>query len=86
MHNGNIHSSKNMTIFRVSFKPELVYMIIVTLENNNTKIHAIECVSHMRDIKGHFTPRGRTNLLCKRLENLTCDWPKASNRFQPLYT
>jgi hypothetical protein len=23
---------------------------------------------------------------CKRLEILTCDWPKGSNRSQPLYT
>jgi hypothetical protein len=25
---------------------------------------------------GRFTPRGRANLLCKRLEILTCDWSK----------
>ena len=26
------------------------------------------------------------NSLCKRLEILTCDWPKGSNRSQPLDT
>jgi hypothetical protein len=26
--------------------------------------------------KGHFTPRGRADLLCKRLKILTCNWPK----------
>jgi hypothetical protein len=36
-------------------------------------------------IEGRFTPRGRVNLLCKRLEILTCDWPKGSNRSQRLY-
>jgi hypothetical protein len=36
--------------------------------------------------KGRFKPRGRAKLLCKRLEILTCDWPKGSNRSQPLYT
>jgi hypothetical protein len=36
--------------------------------------------------KGRFTPRGRGNSLCKRLEILTCDWSKGSNRSQPLYT
>jgi hypothetical protein len=25
-----------------------------------------------------FTPRGRANSLCKRVEILTCDWPKGS--------
>jgi hypothetical protein len=35
----------------------------------------------------NITPRGRANSLCKkRLEILTCDWPKGSNRSQPLYT
>jgi hypothetical protein len=36
--------------------------------------------------EGRFTPRGRATLLCKRLEILTCDWPKGSNQSQPLYT
>jgi hypothetical protein len=36
--------------------------------------------------KGRFTPRSRANSLCKRLETLTCDWPKGSNWPQPLYT
>jgi len=36
--------------------------------------------------KARFTPRGRANSLCKRLEIFTCDWPKGSNRSQPLYT
>jgi hypothetical protein len=35
------------------------------------------------DLEGHFTPRGRANSLCERLEILTCDWPKGSNRSQP---
>jgi hypothetical protein len=36
--------------------------------------------------KGSFTPRGHANSLFKRHEILTCDWPKGSNRSQPLYT
>jgi hypothetical protein len=39
-----------------------------------------------KETEGRFTPRGRANLLCKRLEILTCDWPKGSHRFQLLYT
>jgi hypothetical protein len=30
--------------------------------------------------KGRFTPRGRANSLCNKLEILTFDWPKGSNR------
>jgi hypothetical protein len=26
--------------------------------------------------EGRFTPRGRANSLCKRLEILICDWPR----------
>jgi hypothetical protein len=33
-----------------------------------------------------FTPRGRAKSLCKRLEILTCDWPKGLNQSQPFYT
>jgi hypothetical protein len=36
--------------------------------------------------KGRFTPRGRVNSMCKRLEILTRDWSKGSNRSQLLYT
>jgi hypothetical protein len=32
----------------------------------------------------NIAPKGQA--LCKRLEILTCDWPKSSNRSQPLYT
>jgi hypothetical protein len=44
------------------------------------------CTFINEDVKGRFTPRGRANLLCKRLEILTCDWSKGSHWSQPLHT
>lgn len=35
--------------------------------------HGLLCHAHT---KGHFTPRGRANSLCKRLMIFTCDWLK----------
>jgi hypothetical protein len=43
-------------------------------------------VGHVYFKEGHFTPRGRANLLRRRLEIFSYDWPKGSNWSQPLYT
>jgi CHASE3 domain sensor protein len=37
-------------------------------------------LGHLISSQGRFTPRGQANSLCKRLEILTCDWPKGSHR------
>jgi hypothetical protein len=62
------------------------YLICAQDHHAQSSLLGNSCGAPTHASKGRFTPRGRANSLCKRLEILTCDWSKGSNRFQPLYT